>query len=138
MVPVPETAVDEDARAVFAQHHVGPARQPRMVQPVAEPVSPQIAPHHQLGLGVLAVDGRHVAVSLLGYGLLGHDYVFVYFRGETGAAGHASGREMNIAKISVGSDNSKYQRIFSVFVVKWEGVFLENSFSSLCHILFSS
>lgn len=69
---------------------------------------------------------------------IGHDYGFVYFRGETGAPDHAAGRELNVAKISVGSDNSKYQRIFSVFVVKWEGVFLENSFSSLCHILFFS
>ena len=136
MVPVPETAVDEDARAVFAQHHVGTARQPRMVQPIAEPVSPQVAPHHQLGLGVLAVDGRHVTVSLLGYGLFGHDYGFVYFRGETGAPDPAAGRELNVAKISVGSDNSKYQRIFSVFGDEMGGRFFRKFFFSFVIFFF--
>lgn len=63
---VPEASVHEDAGVVAPQHDVGPSRQSSVVEPVAEPVAPEELAYHHLRLRVLAVDGRHVAVTLLG------------------------------------------------------------------------
>ena len=64
-VTVPETAVDEDDGAVFAQYYVGGAGQALDIYAVAVAVGMQIATHNQLGLGVLALDARHAPVPLL-------------------------------------------------------------------------
>ena len=64
-VPMPETAVDEDDGAVFAQHYVGGAGQALDIYAVAVAVGMQVAAHNQLGLGVLALDARHALVPLL-------------------------------------------------------------------------
>ena len=63
-VAVPETAVDEDDGAVFAQYYVGGAGQALDVYVVAVAVGMQVTAHNQLGLGVLAFDARHAPVPL--------------------------------------------------------------------------
>ena len=63
-VPVPKTAVDEDDGAVLAQHYVGGAGQALDIYAVSVAVGMQVAPHNQLGLGVLALDARHAPVPL--------------------------------------------------------------------------
>ena len=65
VVSMPETPVDKDARTIFPHHDVWFPWQPRMVQPIAEAMSPQPTAHYHLRLRVLAVDGRHVVVALL-------------------------------------------------------------------------
>ena len=62
---MPETPIHKDTRPVLPHHDVWLSRQPRMVQPVAEPLSPQPFPDHHLRLRVLAVDGRHIRMPLL-------------------------------------------------------------------------
>ena len=63
-VAVPETAVDEDDGAVFAQYYVGGAGQALDIYAVAVAVGMQVAAHNQLGLGVLALDACHAPVPL--------------------------------------------------------------------------
>ena len=63
-VPMPETAVDEDDGAVFAQHYVGGAGQALDIYAVAVAMGMQVTTHQHLGLGVLALDARHAPVSL--------------------------------------------------------------------------
>ena len=63
-VSVPEAAVDEYYRAVFAQYNVGGAGQTLYVDSVAVAVGVQIAAHQHLGPGVLAAYARHTVVSL--------------------------------------------------------------------------
>ena len=65
-VPVPEASVHENTGSIFPHHNVGLARQPRVIQPIAKAMTPQPSPHHHLRLRVLAVNGSHVCVSLLG------------------------------------------------------------------------
>ena len=64
-VAVPETAVDEDDGAVFAQYYVGGAGQALDIYAVAVAVGMQVAAHNHLGLGVLALDARHALVPLV-------------------------------------------------------------------------
>ncbi len=64
-VAVPETAVDEDDGAVFAQHYVGGAGQALDIYAVTVAVGVQVTAHDHLGLGVLALDARHAPVPLL-------------------------------------------------------------------------
>ena len=66
IVSMPETPVHKDARPVFSHHDVRLPRQSRMIQPIPIPMSPQPTAHHHLRLRVLAVDGCHVSVTLLG------------------------------------------------------------------------
>lgn len=65
IMAVPETAVHEDAGAVFAQDDIGFAGQAVVVEAIAEAMMPQVATDDHLGFGVLALDRRHIGVPLL-------------------------------------------------------------------------
>lgn len=65
LVPVPEAAVDEHARAVLPQHDVGMPWQPGVVQAVPEALPPQVSPHRHFGLRVPRPYRSHVPVPLL-------------------------------------------------------------------------
>ena len=65
LMPVPETAVDEDDDAVFAHYDVGSARQPSAVFAVAVAPGEEIAAHNHLRFRILAADMRHTAVACL-------------------------------------------------------------------------
>lgn len=58
-VSVPKAAVHENADAVSAQHDVGLAGQPLVVEPIAVAETPKEFAHNQLGLRVFAAIGRH-------------------------------------------------------------------------------
>ena len=62
---MPETAVNEDARAIAAQHEIGMPRQPRTVEPVAESTAEEVAAHQHLRFGVLRLHRRHITMTLL-------------------------------------------------------------------------
>ena len=62
---MPEAPIHKDARPIFPHYDIRLSRQPRMVQPVAEPLSPQPFSDYHLRLRVLAVDGRHIRMPLL-------------------------------------------------------------------------
>ena len=64
LVAVPETAVDEDDGAVFAQHYVGGAGQALDIYAVAVAVGVQVTSHNQFWFCVLALDARHALVPL--------------------------------------------------------------------------
>ena len=61
---VPETAVDEDRRSVFAHNDVRLAGHALDIEPVAVSVRPQPFPNQYLRLGRLAAYMRHAAVAL--------------------------------------------------------------------------
>ena len=71
-VAVPEAAVDEDDRAVLAQHDVGRAGQAADVDAETEPACKQVFAHQYLGLGVAAADAGHALVPLFGCQLVCH------------------------------------------------------------------
>lgn len=52
-VSMPEAAVHEDARPVFAKHDVRMTRETWMVQPIAKPSAEQEFPYHDFWFGVL-------------------------------------------------------------------------------------
>lgn len=72
LMPMPETAVDENSRAVAAEHDVGRARQRAHVFAVAESAGIQIVAHQRLRLGVAAAYLRHASVPLFGCHRVGH------------------------------------------------------------------
>lgn len=74
LVHVPEAAVHKDARAILPQHDVRFSRQPRMVQPIAEPPAPQKPPHNHLRPRVLPTNSRHTPVPLFRSKMVGHHY----------------------------------------------------------------
>ena len=77
---VPETAVDEDAGAVFSKHDVRTPRQTRMVQTIPESVGEQVLPDYHFRLGVGRVNGSHVFVPLvLRKGV--HSFVIIFYFG---------------------------------------------------------
>ncbi len=53
-VPMPETAIHEDACPVFAKHYVRMTWETWMVQPIAKPSAEQEFPHHDFRFGVLS------------------------------------------------------------------------------------
>ena len=65
LVTVPETAVDEDYGAVFAQHYVWGAGQAFDIYAVAVAVGMKVTAHNQLWFCILALDARHALVPLL-------------------------------------------------------------------------
>ena len=77
---VPETAVDEDDGAVFAQHYVGCAGELAYVDSVAVTARVQVTAHEHLGLGVLALDARHALVSLFFCHSVCHVAKILFFR----------------------------------------------------------
>ena len=64
VVPVPETAVDEDHGAVFPQNDVGSAGDVLHVEAVADAVLPQPFADEDFRLGVFAADAGHAVVTL--------------------------------------------------------------------------
>ena len=64
IVSVPETAVDEDAGGVFAEHDVGVSGETGVIEAETESMGKKKATDDQLRLGVLGVNRRHVFVTL--------------------------------------------------------------------------
>ena len=64
LMPVPETAVDEDSRSVFAHDDVRLAGHALDIEPVAVSVRPQPFPDRYLRFGRLAMYMRHAAMAL--------------------------------------------------------------------------
>lgn len=62
---MPEAAIHEDTCAVFPHHDVWLIWQSWMIQPIAEPMPPQVTAHDHFWFGILAVYGCHVCVTLL-------------------------------------------------------------------------
>ena len=65
VMTVPETSIYEYARLIPPQYHVRLPRQSRMVKAIAETMRPQEVPHYHLRLSILAMDSRHIYMSLL-------------------------------------------------------------------------
>ena len=65
IVSMPEAAIHKDARAIFAQHQVGMARQTRRIESVAKPSTPQPSPDDEFRLRVATTDGGHRGMTLL-------------------------------------------------------------------------
>lgn len=65
VMPMPETAIDEDTCAILAENNVGMTGQARVVQSVTEPTAEQILPHQQLRLGALTPYRSHATMPLL-------------------------------------------------------------------------
>ena len=63
-MPVPETAVDENSRSVFAHDDVRLAGHALDIEPVAVSVRPQPSANGHFRFGCLAADMRHAAVAL--------------------------------------------------------------------------
>ena len=72
LMPVPETAVDENRRSVSAHHYIRLARHALHVQPVPVSVRPQPFPDRYLRLRRLAAYMRHAAVPLCRCQNVGH------------------------------------------------------------------
>ena len=64
-VPMPETAVDEDASVILRKHNIRTARQLLHMDAVTESGSVEILTHKYLGPRVLGPDMRHAIVPLL-------------------------------------------------------------------------
>lgn len=52
-VPMPETTVDKDYRAILAQHNIGMTRKTRMVKPIAKATTEKILPNQYFRFGTL-------------------------------------------------------------------------------------
>lgn len=52
-MPVPETTVYKDYRAILAQHNIGMTRKTRMVKPIAKAPAEKILSHHYFRLRTL-------------------------------------------------------------------------------------
>lgn len=80
LVPMPETAVHEDAGTVFGQHDV--RRPGQCADAFAEPVStmPQFTPDRLFGAGVLRMYARHTLVALIGCHAVRHGSMSVDLR----------------------------------------------------------
>ena len=52
-MPMPETTVDKDYRAILAQHNIGMTRKTRMVKPIAKAPAEKILSHHYFRLRTL-------------------------------------------------------------------------------------
>lgn len=63
---VPKTAVDENDGVVFGEDDVGGAREAAVVYAVAETEAPEGVTQFQLRLRRSGVNGRHVAMALVG------------------------------------------------------------------------
>ena len=53
-MPVPETTVDKDYRAILAQHNIGMTRKTRMVKPIAKAPAEKIFPNQYFRFGTLS------------------------------------------------------------------------------------
>ena len=73
MMPVPETPVHENRRAVPPHHNIRLARHRFHVEAIAVAVPPQPLPHQEFGFGAFAVDARHHIVALLWSEAVGHN-----------------------------------------------------------------
>ena len=65
IVSMPEAAIHKDARAIFAQHQVGMARQTGRIESVAKSSTPQPSPDDEFRLRVATTDGGHRGMTLL-------------------------------------------------------------------------
>lgn len=72
-MPVPETAVDEDDRAVLGKDDVRFAGQPLVIHPVPEPQPPEGLTQLQLRLRRSGVNSRHCVMSLKHCHCISHD-----------------------------------------------------------------
>ena len=65
LMSVPEAPVHQNTGTIFPQHDVRLARQPRMIEPIPESPTPQKFPDKNLRFGILALNCRHIVVTLL-------------------------------------------------------------------------
>jgi len=72
VMAVPEASVHQDDGPPFLHDYVGSAWQLLDIEAITEPLVPQPAAHHHLGLGVASADAAHAAVPLLRCHLVGH------------------------------------------------------------------
>lgn len=64
LMSVPEASVHKNTGAIFPQHDVRLARQPRMIEPIPESPTPQKFPDKNLRFGIPAPYCRHIVVAL--------------------------------------------------------------------------
>ena len=64
LMSVPEASVHQNTGAIFPQHDVRLARQPRMIEPIPESPTPQKFPDKNLRFGIPASYCRHIVVAL--------------------------------------------------------------------------
>jgi hypothetical protein len=62
---MPEATIDKHASAVFAQHNIGMSRQPWIVQPVSESLTPQVFAHKNFRLRIRRANSSHILMPLL-------------------------------------------------------------------------
>ncbi len=77
VVPMPEASVHKNAHPVLPHHDVRFPWQSWMVQPIAEPMPPQVTAHNHFWLRVFAVDGSHICVALWGCLEVAHKHVIL-------------------------------------------------------------
>lgn len=71
-VSMPETSINENARAVFPQHNVGFAGQSGMIKTISQTMVPQKLAHKNLGLRVFGPNPGHVVMPLFYGKFIGH------------------------------------------------------------------
>ena len=64
LMSVPEAPVHQNTGAIFPQHDVRLARQPRMIEPIPESPTPQKFPDKNLRFGIPAPYCRHIVMAL--------------------------------------------------------------------------
>ena len=64
LMSVPEAPVHQNTGAIFPQHDVRLARQPRVIEPIPESPTPQKFPDKNLRLGIPAPYCRHIVMAL--------------------------------------------------------------------------
>lgn len=64
LMSMPEAPVHQNTGAIFPQHDVRLARQPRMIEPIPESPTPQKFPDKNLRFGIPAPYCRHIVVAL--------------------------------------------------------------------------
>ena len=65
LMPVPEASIDKDARPVSPQHDVRFPRQSLVIEPISEPMTPEILTHYNFRLRARSPYRCHVLMSLL-------------------------------------------------------------------------
>ena len=63
LMSVPEASVHQNTGAIFPQHDVRLARQPRMIEPIPESPTPQKFPDKNLRFGIPAPYCRHIVMA---------------------------------------------------------------------------
>lgn len=70
---MPEAAIDEDCRAIFAEYYIGSTGKFLYIKAVPESVGKEEAAHKKLRFGILAADALHAFVALLRIQFVRHE-----------------------------------------------------------------